>query len=272
MKLQNQIVLLTGASGGIGRALAQALAARGARLLINARDLEKLNALAGELRRNGARVTVLPADLGSQHGIEQLAHAASSGGAPDIVVHCAGAMAFGAIENQDPALIERLWRTNVIAPSLLTRALLPAMRRRGSGRLVFVGSIFGSLGFPMYASYSASKFALRGFAEALRRELDGSGIAVSYMAPRYTRTDLNAGAPQRLAAALGMRQDAPEDVARRIVAALEHERRDLYFGFAERLFVWLNALFPALVDRGLRAQTQRMRELEPLARPGPSIP
>lgn len=265
MKLQSSTVLLTGASGGIGHALARELARRGARLLISGRDTAKLAALSAELRSRGAEVSMLPADLSTAEGPERLAQAALSGGVPDLVVHCAGSMSFGRLDAVPAEAITRLWQTNVIAPSLLTRALLPALRKQGRGRLVFVGSIFGSLAFPMYASYSASKFALRGFAEALRRELDGSGIGVTYVAPRYTRTALNDGAPARIAQALAMHQDEPAAVAARIADAVERDRREVYFGFAERIFVKLNAWFPWLVDRGLRAQTQRMRELEPAA-------
>lgn len=261
MNLRNAKVLLTGASGGIGREVALELATQGATLQICGRDIERLDTLANELRQRGARVRVLMADLAEAEGIQRLADAAQADGAPDLVIHCAGSLSFGALEDSSPQAIEQLWRTNVLAPMLLTRALLPALRRRGSGRFVFVGSIFGSLAFPLYASYSASKFALRGFAEALRRELDGSGIGVTYVAPRYTRTALNAGTPERIAAATKMAQDEPREVAQRIVAAVAQERRDLYFGVFERLFVRINAWFPWLVDRALRAQTRRMREL-----------
>jgi len=265
MKLQSSTVLLTGASGGIGQALAREFAARGARLLISGRDSRRLGALSVELRQAGAEVSVLPADLASTDSIERLAHAALTGVTPDIVVHCAGSLGFGSLETMPADEIARLWQTNVIAPSLLTRALLPALRKQGRGRIVFVGSIFGSLGFPLYASYSATKFALRGFSEALRRELDGSGIGITYVAPRYTRTPLNDGAPARIAEALAMRQDEPGTVAARIADAIEGDRRELYLGFGERWFVRFNAWFPWLVDIVLRAQTRRMRELEPAA-------
>ena len=277
MNLYGSTVLITGASGGIGGALAGELARRGANILLSGRDCTRLTALCVRLRQEGVSVSVLAADLAQADGIQRLAHAAVSGGVPDIVVHCAGSLAFGSLETTPDEVIARLWQTNVIAPILLTRALLPALRRQGSGRIVFVGSIFGSLAFPLYATYSASKFALRGFAEALRRELDGSGIGVTYVAPRYTRTPLNDGAPTRIATALAMPQDDPEMVARRIADAIEHDRRDLYFGIAERLFVRINAWFPWLVDRALRGQTRRMRALEsaepnPIPRPERGLP
>jgi short-subunit dehydrogenase len=265
MKIESSTVLLTGASGGIGQALARELAARGARLLLSGRDVSRLGSLCGQLSAGGVDVSALPADLSTVEGAERLAHAALSGDTPDLVVHCAGALSFGALDAVPIEDIVRLWQTNVIAPSLLTRALLPALRKRGAGRIVFVGSVFGSLGFPMYATYSATKFALHGFSEALRRELDGSGIGVTYIAPRYTRTSLNDGAPARIAQALAMRQDEPALVAMRVADAIESDCRELYFGFGERIFVKLNAWFPRLVDLGVRAQTRRMRALEPAA-------
>ncbi len=261
MNLQGRLVLLTGASGGIGRAIACELADRGARLLLSGRDPHKLATLVDALQARGADARILPADLQYGEDLDRLARAALEIGVPDLLIHCAGRLGFGALETMSAQAITLLWQTNVIAPSLLSRALLPAMRQRGSGRIVFVGSIFGSLGFPLYASYSASKFALRGLAEALRRELDGSGVGITYVAPRYTRTDLNAGAPERLARELKMAQDEPRQVAARIVTAIERERSEVYFGFAERIFVRINAWWPRLVDLALRAQTRRMREL-----------
>jgi short-subunit dehydrogenase len=277
MNLHGSTVLITGASGGIGGALAAELARRGANILLSGRDRTRLAALCVRLRQEGVSVSVLAADLARADGVQRLAHAAVSGGVPDVVVHCAGSLAFGSLQETPDDVIAHLLQTNVIAPILLTRALLPALRTQGGGRIVFVGSIFGSLAFPLYATYSASKFALRGFAEALRRELDGSGIGVIYVAPRYTRTPLNDGAPARIASALGLPQDDPEMVARRIADAIESDRRDLYFGIAERLFVRINAWFPRLVDRALRAQTRRMRALEsaetnPIPRPERGLP
>lgn len=262
MNLRGNRVLLTGASGGIGHALAREFARRGAHLLLNGRDTEKLTAIRAELRSASTDVTVLVSDLSTGSGAALLAHAALSGGPPDLVVHCAGSLSFGPLDEVPADDIMRMWQTNIVAPSLLTRALLPALRRRRRGRIVFVGSILGSFALPMYASYSASKFALRGLAEALRRELHGSGVSVMYVAPRLTRTAFNDGASARLAEALAINQDEPARVATRIVDAIERDRRDLYFGFCERLLVMVNAWFPGLVDRAMRARTRRMRELQ----------
>lgn len=262
MKIQSSSILITGASGGIGSELARELARKGARLLISGRNAAALTRLCEELRAVGANITALPADLASDDGPQRLSQAAQSCGAPDIVIHCAGSMSFGAFEQETIEGIDQLWRTNVIAPMQLTRALLPALKARGSGRVVFVGSIFGSIAFPLYAGYSATKYALRGFSEALRRELEGSGVGITYVAPRYTRTALNNGAPARIAEATNMAQDDPTLVARRIVDAIERDAAELYFGSAERIFTLINAWFPRLIDRALRKQTEGMRAFD----------
>ena len=116
-----------------------------------------------------------------------------------------------------------------------------------------VGSIFGSIAFAYFASYSTSKFAIRGYSEALRRELAGTGIGVSYVAPRATRTRL-ANLFGSFAEEVGMHMDEPELVARKIVRALRAEARERYLGFPECLFVRVNALLPRLVDKALHRQ------------------
>jgi short-subunit dehydrogenase len=144
--------------------------------------------------------------------------------------------------------------------------VLPQLLDRGHGAVLNIGSMFGSIAFAWFAGYSTSKFALRGFSEALRRELAGSGVNVLYAAPRALRTPINGPALERMAAATGMRMDAPAPIAERIVRALEQERKEVYLGFPEALFVRLNALLPRLVDGALRRQNRQMRLfLEPLA-------
>lgn len=265
MKLQGKRVLLTGATGGIGRALASALAARGASLVLSGRSEVSLFSLQRILLQDGApSVEIIAADLSAADGPESLAQRATQHGhALDLVIHCAGQAHCGAFESLDAAALESLWHTNVLAPMRLTRALLPSLRTQAGSRIVFVGSIFGSIAFPYYAAYSASKFALRGFAEALRRELDGSTVGITYVAPRYTRTAFNEGASSQLAGALKQGQDSPELVAQLIVRAIERDAADAYFGWPEKLFVRINALLPRLVDNSLRAQTRQMRAALP---------
>jgi short-subunit dehydrogenase len=180
-------------------------------------------------------------------------------GGIDVLINNAGITDFENFADQDPEVIERIFALNLLAPLQLTRAILPELLERGSGRIVNLGSVFGAIAFPCFASYSASKFALRGFSEALRRELDGSGVGVTHVAPRAVKTGLNSPAVYRMAAAVKMHMDDPVDVAQQVVRAMESDRKDVYLGFPESLFVRVNALLPRLVDRALRKQHRVMQ-------------
>jgi len=149
---------------------------------------------------------------------------------------------------------------NVLGPMLLTRAVLPTMLAQDSGRIVNIGSTFGSIGFAWFAAYSASKFALRGFSQALRRELRETGIEVTYIAPRAVRTAINSPAVYDMARAVNMNMDEPDQVAQQIIATLRKRNKECYFGFPESLFVRINALFPGIVDRATRKQNRTARK------------
>jgi short-subunit dehydrogenase len=260
MKLHGTNVLLTGACGGIGRALAHELGSRGAVLLLSGRRRDELEELARELRvAHGTRSHLLTTDLASAAGARDLAHAALAvPGGVEVVVHNAGQLGFAPTESESPEAVERMFQVNVVAPVLITRELLPHMRRLAAARVVAVGSIFGSIAFAHFASYSATKFALRGFCEALRRELRGSPVGVTYVAPRAVRTPMS-DVIARMASAVKMKLDEPEDVARAIADAVERDRQDVYLGFPERLFVRVNALLPRFVDRALAKQDAKAR-------------
>lgn len=258
MNLEGSRILLTGASGGIGSALAERLAARGAALALVGREAETLAALADRLgAAYGVAVHALNADLLDAGARDRAVDDAGVLlGGIDALVSAAGMMSFRPFADEDPVQVESLVRLNLVVPMAMTRRLLPAMLARRSGRIVNIGSTFGSIGFAWFTAYSASKFGLRGFSEALRRELDGSGVGVTYVAPRAVRTGFNSDAVYRMAAATGMRLDEPGWVADRIVAAIERDARDVSLGFPERFFARLNALLPRLVDGGLRRQNR----------------
>ncbi|PIX99206.1 MAG: short chain dehydrogenase [Hydrogenophilales bacterium CG_4_9_14_3_um_filter_59_35] len=259
MRLDGCRALVTGATGGIGRATALALARKGARLALLGRNAEKLEEICREVHRQGGIALPVVFDLAQDEGHERaVAEAVAQLGGLDLLVNNAGALDFTPFEQQEPAAIERIFRTNTVAPLLLARAALPAMLAQGAGRIVNVGSIFGSIGFAYFAAYSASKFALRGFSEALRRELADTGVGVTYVAPRYTRTALNDGQVSQMAIAAKMRMDEPEAVAARILRAIEKERNECTIGGPEGLFARINALLPQLVDRALVSQTRLM--------------
>jgi short-subunit dehydrogenase len=269
MKLEGTRVLLTGASGGIGAAVAERLAAKGGSIALFDRNAGDLQALREHLQEAhpGSRFHAFGVDLLDRQSREAgVAAAMARLGGIDLLVNCAGLMSFRPFADEDPAALEKVIQLNLLVPTLLVRQVLPTMLERGSGQIVNVGSTFGSIGFAWFAAYSASKFGLRGLSEALRRELEGTGVRVTYVAPRAVKTTLNTGAVYRMADATRMSMDEPGRVASRIVASIEQDAKDVYIGFPETFFARLNSLLPRLVDAGLRKQNQLMapfaRELQ----------
>jgi short-subunit dehydrogenase len=247
-------ILLTGAASGIGRATARLLAGPEHRLVLVDRDSDGLERVAGELT---GEVETLVADLGETASRSALCERVA-GIAPDALINNAGILNFAPLEALPIERAEAELRINVLAPIALTQAVLPGMRARERGQIVNVGSVFGSIAFAYFSTYSATKFAIRGFTEALRREVAGTPIRVSYVAPRAVRTAL-ANQFGRMAEKVGMNMDPPERVARAIVDVLARGTRDRYVGFPESFFVKVNALFPRLVDRALRKQDETTR-------------
>ena len=261
MKAAAMRVLLTGASGGIGCALALELQARGASVLLVGRDPVALERVAARLGGRSPSVDWHAADLATTAGRATVVAAATQWGGR--VATCSSTMRVsatsGMIDELDDAAVERLFAINAIAPIQLTRALLGHLRAQPEAAILNVGSVFGSLGYPGFAAYSATKFALRGFSEALRRELADSRIGVHYFAPRATQTEMNAAAVTALNTELGVAMDLPSAVASAACNLLEAGGRSAVFGWPERLFVRINALLPGVVDGSLRKQLPVIR-------------
>jgi short-subunit dehydrogenase len=172
----------------------------------------------------------------------------------NLLVNNAGINHFGAVKDLDAASQRQIIETNLLAPMQLTQALLPGFLRHGNAQIIQVGSIFGYIGYPGNAAYCASKFGLRGYAQALARELSSTPVRVKYLAPRATSTSINAGAVDKLNTALGVASDSPEFVATQLISLLHSDRFDLKVGFPERLFVFLNQLFPRINDKAIQKQ------------------
>ncbi len=265
MELKNCRVLITGASGGIGRHLAMELASKGARVGLLGRKQDVLNQLAASIKeQTGSDAFAISADLATNEGRQAaLLQTRQLLGGIDMLVNNAGVVDFHDFSEQDPAMIERIFQTNVIAPIQLSRALLPDMLMHGHGRIVNIGSTFGSIGFAFFAAYSSSKFAMRGFSESLRRELDGTGVGVTYVAPRAVKTSANSPAVYEMAKATKMNMDEPQTVAAFVVDCIRKDKEIAYYGWPEKLFVRINALLPKWVDGALRKQNQIMARFAP---------
>ncbi len=243
--------LVTGASGGIGQAIAEAVCAQGERVIAVGRRANALNALQTKYPQ---QVTLCVADIASASGRAAVITAAEGAEHLAGVVHAAGVNQFVRLAEQSDADIAALIEVNVIATLQLVRGLLPALQKPAHSQLLLIGSTFGSLGYAGYASYSASKFALRGFAQALRREMAGCGVNVQYLAPRATRTAMNPPAVNALNQALKATMDSPERVAQAALKQLRSGQARQQLGWPEKLFVLLNAVVPGLIDRALRSQ------------------
>ncbi|MBD8526604.1 SDR family oxidoreductase [Pseudomarimonas arenosa] len=253
-------VLITGASGGIGSALALACAARGAHVLACGRNRDRLDAIVARARSMPGRLQTLRADIGSSEGRSSLVDATTRfNGSSMVLLHAAARNQLALFADQTERDVQEIMQINAIAPLALTRALLPMLLRRESAAVVAIGSTFGSIGYPGFASYSASKFALRGAMESLAREYADSSLCFQWLAPRATDTEMNDARTRALNQELKVAVDAPEKVALAILDAIEAGRRRQQIGWPEKLFARLNGVFPELVDRALRGQLSAIR-------------
>lgn len=246
MELASRTALLTGATGGLGRAIAAALAGRGASLALSARKAEALESLAAELPGESHRV--LPADLAEPGAAEELA---AQAGEVDVLVANAGLPGAGLLTDFSPREVTRALRVNLEAPMLIARAFIPAMIERGSGHLVFIASLAGKAASPRSSIYNATKFGLRGFALALRADLGPQGIGVSLVSPGFIReagmfADSGAKPPP------GMGTGTPEQVGDAVVKAIERDKVELAVApLSQRALAHL-----ALATPGISARVQ----------------
>jgi len=218
MDLSGRKALLTGATGGLGRAIATALAGRGATLVLSSRKAEALEALAAELPGEGHRA--IPSDLAEPGAAERLA---AEAGAVDVLVANAGLPATGRLPDFSPEELVGALRVNLESPMLLARALEPAMLECGAGHMVFISSLSGKSATPLSSVYNATKFGLRGFALGLRADLGPCGVGVSLVSPGTIREAgmyADSGAPP----IPGLGTGSPRQVADAVVTAIEKNR------------------------------------------------
>jgi short-subunit dehydrogenase len=220
LQLAGSTVLLTGASGGLGRAIARALHARGARVLLNGRRADALEELAAEL---GGRAEVLAADLAEPGAAVALAARA---GAVDALVANAALPASGAVDEFTHEQIDRALDVNLRAPIQLTRALLPGMVEGGHGHLLFVSSLSGKVASIRSCIYSATKFGLRGFASGVREDLHGTGVGVTVVFPSFIAdAGMYADTGVKLPRVVSLRSS--EQVAAAVVRGIEEGRDEI---------------------------------------------
>ncbi|TKV69163.1 SDR family oxidoreductase [Marinobacter panjinensis] len=251
MRLHDRVFLLLGGTGGIGKALVDPLVRSGARVIVASRHPENLG------HREG--VSVVHLDLAAGDLDQQLVRLSEAYPDIDGVIHCAGQNRFAGLAAMEVSELDAQLTVNLRSAMLVARHFVPRFNKAGSGALVFVGSTFGSIGFPGYTAYCATKFGLRGFTEALRRELADTAVQVVYVAPRATATEMNPEEVNELNRALGNSVDTPETVASQILEAMKHDDRRRFLGWPEKLFVVINGVLPRIVDKAILKQLPIIR-------------
>jgi short-subunit dehydrogenase len=255
VELEGRTALLTGASGGLGRAIATALAGKAAKLVLTARDEQRLHELAGELP---GEHRVIAIDLEQEGAIERLAVEA---GPVDCLVANAGLPGTGELDRYSQRGVARVLRVNLEAPVRLTRELLPGMRERERGHLVYISSLSGKYASPRSSLYNATKFGLRGFAFALREDLRGTGIGVSLVSPGpIADAGIFADSGAKPPPLLGAPRPARE-VGGAVVRAIERNRAEIGVGTRrQRLGAHVALVTPALSGRVSRREAIKVAE------------
>jgi short-subunit dehydrogenase/mannose-6-phosphate isomerase-like protein (cupin superfamily) len=253
VNISGRVVLITGASSGIGAAAAKALARQGGRVLLVARTRAALEQVAAEIAAAGGEARVYPADVADATDVERMARAVRNEvGTPDIVINNAGAGRWLSVEETDPAEVARMMAVPYFAAFYVTRAFLPEMLRRGSGHILNMSSPICYMAWPGASAYGVARWAVRGFTATLRADLHGTGIGVTLLTPtkvssRYFAN--NPGSEERIpwiAKLYGTL--TPEQVGAAIVRALERNRREVIIPFTLRLTVMLHNVLPGPID------------------------
>ena len=246
MHPNGKIVIITGASSGIGAATARLFAAAGARVVLAARDEARLQAVARDLP---GQPLIVPTDVANRADIEQLvATTAVACGGIDLVINNAGVGLAAPVATLSRADFEQALAVDLFGPLALTQAALPYLRRRG--QLIFISSVVGLRALPYLGGYAAAKAALDRLTESLRVELHGSGVAVTLVRPGTTRTGftdkrLGSGRERRR---VNARAATPEQVGQAILRAAIREPRVQYVTLADRLRIGLSLVAPKLTD------------------------
>jgi NAD(P)-dependent dehydrogenase (short-subunit alcohol dehydrogenase family) len=259
-KLRDAVVVVTGASSGIGRATAHAFAKAGATVVLAARRREALDAALAECERLGGRGLVVPTDVGESDQVDRLADAAVEACERiDVWVNNAAVSLFGRLEEIPREDYERVLRTNLLGYVNGARAAIRQFREQGSGRLINVSSMVGHAGQPMVSAYVTSKWAIRGLTECLRMELaDAPDITASTVSPASIDTPIFQHAGNYFGKPIKAMKPVypPEQVAAAILRVARRPRREVVVGNAGRMMALVRTLVPSLGEQMMRRQVE----------------
>jgi short-subunit dehydrogenase len=240
--------ILTGATGGIGQAIAKQLSEKGYPLILVGRNIEKLNELGNQIP---GEYQVVIGDITNAADRANLIAKSFKNEEPSVLINNAGISSFSKFKGVSDSDISNVLTTNLVSTIQITHAFL---NKRGvqKSTVINLGSTLGSIGFPGYSLYCASKFGLKGFSEALSREVANTDTRVCYLAPRATDTSINSNNVIEMNKALGSKVDSPEMVAQELIYLLEGEKNRRFIGWPEKFFARLNGAFPELVDLSMK--------------------
>jgi dehydrogenase/reductase SDR family protein 7B len=254
MKLSGKTVWITGASSGIGEALASEYVKRGAKVILSSPEVEKLNLLSDSFNdfRSGSSM-VVPLDLERGEDIPGIvAKTVEQAVRIDILINGAGISQRSLVVETPLEIDRKIFEINYFGAVTLTKSLLPHMISSGGGTIAVISSIVGKFGFPMRSAYSASKHALHGFFETVRAELKKENIKVTIICPGRVRTNISVNAITKEGKAYGimdrgqLKGISPEKCARKIIRAIARKRKEIYAGSAELLMVFIKRYFPRI--------------------------
>ena len=251
--IANKVIIVTGASSGIGRAVAVALARERARVVLVARRRPLLDSLAEEVQNDGGTALVLPLDLRDRSQVEKMILSTREQyGRIDVLINNAGFGYLGTVEETPATVVREIFDLNFEAPLLASQLVIPIMKAQGGGHIINVSSVVGRRGLPLNGIYCATKFALQGISESLRLEVKDAGIDVSIVSPAATESEFGEhvryGRIKAKFKPTGHVQTA-EQVARSIVECIRHPKLEVYPNRISRLLTWASAVSPAIVDR-----------------------
>lgn len=251
-QLGNKRAILTGASSGIGWHLAKALAEKSVKLVLTARRVDRLLELQAEIVRNGGVCEIVPGDITDPKTRDQLISAATSKlGGLDILINNAGIGAMGRFDEADPNRLRQVFEVNFFSAVELTRAAIPILCEGQNPLIVNISSVLGHRAVPLKSEYSASKFAMHGFSDALRAELVSDGIHVQLISPSTIDSDFFDSAIEDKTGKSWKKAGAmpPDRVAKIIARVMRTNRHEATLSIGGKSLVWLDRLLPALADR-----------------------
>jgi short-subunit dehydrogenase len=262
-QLKDRRILVTGASGGIGRAIAETAARRSARVVVSARSADKLETLVGDLKSRGCDALAVPADVTREEDRKRLLETiVAQWGGLDVLINNAGVASFGHFATSSEEVLRTIMEVNFFAPAELMRLAIPVLQKGFQPAILNLASMCGRRGMPAWPEYSASKFALCGMTEALRGEMARFDIDVLLVLPGLTRSDLNRhllrnDGKMDIPFDKGM---PPAEVAEGVITALEKNRTETVLGSEAKRMLLLQKFTPRLLDRLIARRVKKLYE------------